>query len=99
LASGAETSADTDTEGVLPPWSPNWSPALDADSLEHLDPLAVPLDDLEVDAHRVACLEGGDVTQLAPLEALDDRAHGKGRADGRSRMIAAEAGARPQVGR
>src|SRR5512147_374077 len=62
--------------------------ALDADPLEDLDALAIALDDLEVDAHRVAGLEVRDVTQLAPLEAVDDRAHEKGRPTGRGRMIA-----------
>src|SRR5665811_1445748 len=35
--------------------------ALDADALEHLDPLAHTLDDLEVHLHRVPGLEAGNV--------------------------------------
>jgi hypothetical protein len=52
---------------------------LDADALEHLDALPVALDHLEVDADGISGLEGRDVTQLPPLDALDDRAHEKGR--------------------
>jgi hypothetical protein len=33
-----------------------------------------------VDAYGVPRLEGGHVAQLAPLDALDDRAHRKGSA-------------------
>src|SRR5215471_11775669 len=52
--------------------------ALDHDPFEHLDPLPVALDHLEVDGDRVAGLEAGDVrAQLTLLEALDDRAHGE----------------------
>ena len=53
--------------------------ALDHDPLEDLDAAALALDHLEVDADGVARLEAGNVlAQLTLLDALDDRAHGKG---------------------
>src|SRR5262249_19353820 len=60
--------------------------ALDHDPLVDLDPLPVPLDHAEVDAHGVARLEAGHVAQLATLEVLDDRAHAKRRPEGRTRV-------------
>ncbi len=54
--------------------------ALDADALEDLDPLPVPLDDLEVHAQGVPRLELREVrAQVALLEALDRRVHERGR--------------------
>src|SRR5262249_43144652 len=51
---------------------------LQDDALEDLDPLALALDDLEVDAHGVARLELRDsLAQLGALEAVDHVAHGK----------------------
>ena len=51
--------------------------ALEHDPLEHLHTAARALDDLEVDAHRVARLEARHVAQLSALEILDDVAHRK----------------------
>src|SRR3954447_7134239 len=52
--------------------------ALEHDSLEHLDPLPLPLDDLEVHPDGVARLELRDpIAQLGALEAVDDVAHRK----------------------
>ena len=62
---------------------------LDHDPLEDLDAAALPLDHLEVDANGVPRLEAGNVlAQLALLDALDDRAHGKRAASGRRPMVA-----------
>ena len=49
--------------------------ALDHDALEDLGAAAGALDDLEVHAHAVARLEGGDAAQLRALEAVDDSGH------------------------
>src|SRR6478735_3615929 len=46
--------------------------ALDADALEDLHPLPLPLDDLEVHTERVARLELGQLAQLALFNVLDD---------------------------
>ena len=63
--------------------------ALDHDPLEDLHAAALALDHLEVHAHGVARLEARQVlAQLALLDALDDRAHGKGRPRGRRPMVA-----------
>src|SRR5579884_3146021 len=73
-----ERALDPDPEGVLADGerlAGAGALPLDHDPLERLDPLAVALDHLEVDAHGVARLEAGDVAQLAALEILDDRAH------------------------
>ena len=62
--------------------------ALDHDALEDLGPAARALDDLEVDAHAVARLEGGHAAQLGALDAVDDAAHerrGRDGSRGRSR--------------
>ena len=64
--------------------------ALDHDALEDLGPAAGALDDLEVDLHAVARLEGGDAAQLRALEVVDDSAHGNkgaGRTGGRRREL------------
>jgi hypothetical protein len=54
--------------------------ALDHDALEDLEAAARAFDHLEVHPHGVARLEAGQVgAQLALLDALDDRAHSKGR--------------------
>ena len=50
--------------------------ALDDDALEDLRAAARALDDLEVDAHAIARVEGRDAAQLGALEAFDNRAHG-----------------------
>src|SRR4029077_10636997 len=51
--------------------------ALDHDPLEHLDPLAVPLDDLEMHTDRVSGFEPRHFAQLLALELLNDHAHRK----------------------
>jgi hypothetical protein len=52
---------------------------LDHDSLEDLHPAPLPLDDLEVDTHRVPRLELRDsVAQLTLLDQVDGVRHGKG---------------------
>src|ERR1051325_2858646 len=50
---------------------------LDHDPLEDLDALPAALDHSEVHAHGVARLELRNLAQLAALDVLDDRAHGK----------------------
>ena len=49
--------------------------ALDHDALEDLRPPARALDDLEVHAHAVTRLEGGDTAQLRALDAVDYAGH------------------------
>src|SRR5829696_4807030 len=46
--------------------------ALDHDALEHLRPPARALHNLEMHAHAVARLEGGNAAQLCALDAVDD---------------------------
>ena len=73
-----ERPLDADTERVLADregLTRAGALALDDDPLEDLDPLAVPLDDPEMDAHGVARLEPRHFAQLPALEFLDDRAH------------------------
>src|SRR5262249_10885408 len=75
-----ERPLDADAEGVLAHGerlTGAGTLALDHDPLEDLDPLAVALDDLEVNAHGVPRLESRHLTQLGALELLDDRAHRK----------------------
>src|SRR5688572_29760917 len=87
-----ERALDTDSEGLLPHGErlAEAGPlALDADSLEHLNPLAIALDDLEMDTQRVPRLELRHVrAQVALLEALDRRIHKKGRPEDRRGMVA-----------
>ena len=65
LLADGERLADT---GALP---------LDDDALEDLDPAALPLDDLEVDAHGVAGLELRQAgPQLSLFEKFDRVGHG-----------------------
>src|SRR4030095_14274898 len=70
---------DADTERLLPHGerlTESGSLTLDADALEHLDALPVALDDLEVHAQRVACLELRQVrAHVGLLGALDDGVH------------------------
>src|SRR5919201_2236651 len=62
---------------------------LQDDALEDLNPLALPLDPLEVPAHSVPRLElRNPVAQLCALEAVDDVAHRRGRRSGRGKMLA-----------
>src|SRR2546429_2096197 len=57
--------------------------AADHDALEDLRPATLPLDHLEVDADGVAGLEGRQiVTQLTPLECLDQAIHRQERPEG-----------------
>jgi hypothetical protein len=49
--------------------------AADDDALEHLRAATVALDNLKVDADPVTRVEAGHPLELAPLDALDDRAH------------------------
>jgi len=58
--------------------------ALDHGPLEDLRAPPGALDDLEVDLDAIARLEARDATELSPLEAVDDRAHGKKGPRGRS---------------
>src|SRR4051812_27270923 len=73
-----ERALDADAEGVLAHGEGLADAAplpFDDDPLEDLDPLAVALDHLEMNADGIARLEAGHVAQLAALEVLDDRAH------------------------
>src|SRR3954447_4432362 len=76
-----ERSLDADAERLLPHGERLACPralALEHDSLEHLDPLPLPLDHLEVHPDGVARLELRDpIAQLGALEAVDDVAHRK----------------------
>src|SRR4029079_12696180 len=62
--------------------------ALDHDALEHLDALAIALDDAEMHAHGVARLEARDFAQLTALEFLDRGAHVKRRGRKGRNMLA-----------
>src|ERR671911_1765221 len=95
-----ERALDADAERLLPHRERLAEPgalALEADALEDLDPLPVALDDLEVDAQRVPCLELRQVrAHVALLEALDNRVHRKGTGpEGRSMLAKANSLRRP----
>src|SRR5581483_11673655 len=75
-----EGALDADPERVLADGERLARPGalpLDHDPLEHLDARAGAFDDAEVHAHGVARLEPRDLAQLAALDVLDGRAHGK----------------------
>src|SRR5215212_10581451 len=76
-----ERPLDADAEGLLAHrerFAHALALALDDDPFEDLDTAPRALDHLKVDADGVARLEAGHVlAQLALLDALDDRAHGK----------------------
>src|SRR5436190_19399695 len=90
-----ERALHPDAEGLLPDGESLASPgalALEDDALEDLDPGALALDHLEMDAHGVPRLELRDVRpHLGALDCLDDLAH---RVGGRRRppRIAREVG-------
>src|ERR1700734_4022249 len=75
-----ERALDADAERVLPHregLTRAGALPLDDDPLEHLDPLAGAFDDAKVNAYRVAGLEPRNLAELAALDVLDGRTHGK----------------------